>query len=94
LTACSTDRLSNIPGNATLASSGDERVSYTVPSDGTVWVYDSTNDKIDYSGPVAMNQSIVVEPTNHQVLVDGRVVNDKLTRDAQHRVYFLAGSTN
>src|SRR5277367_3816263 len=77
LTACEQDRVNNIPGGATLMSSGNSSLTYTAQTDGTVWVYDVNDDRIDYSGPIMANQSIVVNSTNNQILLDGRIVSDK-----------------
>jgi hypothetical protein len=86
---CQTDRVNNIPPSAMLASSGNAQLTYTAQSDGTVWVYDVNNDRIDYSGPLMANQSIVVDSTTRQITVDGRIVSDKtLNSGAQHRIYF------
>ncbi len=88
---CQEDRVNNIPGGATLSTSGNAQLTYTAAVDGTVWVYDVNNDRIDYSGPLMANQSIAVNPDTKQVIVDARVVSDKtMSSGAQHRIYFLA----
>ena len=90
---CSEDRVNNIPAGATMSSSGNAQITYTAAMDGTVWVYDVNNDRIDYSGPLASNQSLVVNPDTKQITIDGRVVSDKaMNAGAQHRVYFLANT--
>jgi hypothetical protein len=89
LGGCATDAFSNIPGNATVASSGNDHLSYTAPSFGRIWVYDATNDRIDYSGPISMNQAVKVDPGSNTIRIDDRVVADKLTQGAQHRIYFV-----
>ncbi|HEX4053276.1 MAG TPA: hypothetical protein VHX86_03335 [Tepidisphaeraceae bacterium] len=88
---CAMDQLSNIPADATITSSGNEHLSYMAPSGGRIWVYDVTNDRIDYSGPVSMNDSIVVDPHDRSVTINGRTVNDKVSAGAQHRIYFVSG---
>jgi hypothetical protein len=89
LCACEQDRQNNIPAAATLMTSGNSNLSYTAQSDGTVWVYDVNDDRIDYSGQLMANQSIVINPQTNQIIVDGRVVMDKnLNTSAQHRIYF------
>ena len=88
---CQEDRINNIPSNATVAASGDSHLTYAPTVDGTVWVYDVNNDRIDYSGPLMANQSLVINPDTKQILVDARVVSDKtLSSGDQHRIYFLA----
>jgi len=90
---CQEDRVNNIPAGATLSSSGNAQITYTATMDGTVWVYDVNNDRIDYSGPLLSNQSLVVNPDTKQITIDSRVVSDKaMNAGAQHRVYFLANT--
>lgn len=84
-----TDAFSNIPGNATIASSGNDHLSYTAPSYGRIWVYDATNDRIDYSGPIAMNERVKVDPGSNSITINGRVVADTLAPGVQHRIYFV-----
>ena len=89
LVACEQDRQNNIPGGATMTTSGNSNLTYTAQNDGMVWVYDVNDDRIDYSGQIIANQSIVVNAQNNQILVDGRIVSDKtLNQNAVHRIYF------
>ena len=86
---CQEDRINNIPPGATLSSSGNSQLTYTSSSDGTVWVYDVNNDRIDYSGTLLAGQSVVVNPDTRQITVDARIVSDKaMNQGAQHRIYF------
>jgi hypothetical protein len=89
LNGCATDPLNNIPANATVASSGNDHLSYTASSDGRIWVYDVTNDRIDYSGPLSMNEAVTVDPNLRSITINGRVVSDTLKPGAQHRIYFV-----
>jgi hypothetical protein len=88
LGGCVTNALSNIPGNATIASSGNDHLSYTAAAYGRIWVYDVTNDRIDYSGPLRTNEAVTVDPSSNSVTINGRIVSDKLAQGAQHRIYF------
>jgi hypothetical protein len=91
LVACEQDRVTNVPAGATVMTSGNANLTFTAPSDGTVWVYDQNDDRIDYSGQIRASQSLTLDPQSSQILIDGRVVNDKtLNQNAQHRVYFQA----
>ena len=73
LGACEQDRMNNVPAGATMTTSGNANLSYTAQYDGTVWVYDVNDDRIDYSGQLNANQSITVNSSNNQIQVDGRV---------------------
>jgi hypothetical protein len=91
LSGCQDDRINNIPSNATVAASGDSHLTYTPTTDGTVWVYDVNDDRIDYSGSLMANQSLVINPDTKQILIDARVVSDKtMSAGDQHRIYFIA----
>ena len=92
LGGCAMDQMSNIPANATMASSGDDRLAFTAPSDGTVWIYDVSRDRIVYSGQVWMNQTVSVNPDNSTINIGGRVVMDTLPPNAHRRIYFAANA--
>ena len=94
MSGCAVDSMMNIPPNATVASSGNDHLSYTAPSHGRIWIYDVTNDRIDYSGPLATNQAVTVDPNTNSVTIDGRVVSDTLRPGAQHRIYFVAAQNS
>jgi hypothetical protein len=93
-TGCATDPLNSIPSNATIASSGNDQLTYTAPTYGRIWVFDVTNDRIDYSGPLRANEGVTVDPKNNSVTINGRVVVDTLVQGAQHRVYFAPSLDN
>jgi hypothetical protein len=93
-TSCASDPMSNIPPNATIASSGNDQLTYTAPTYGRIWVYDVTNDRIDYSGPLRANEAVTVDPKNNTVTINGRIVSDTLVQGAQHRVYFVSALDN
>ena len=44
ISGCATDPMNNIPSNATIASSGNDHLTYTAPTYGRIWVYDVTKD--------------------------------------------------
>jgi hypothetical protein len=73
----SDDRRTEIPTNATLATSGNSKLSYAAPTDGTIWVYDVNKDAILYSGPVARGDAVVVDPDLNLITVGGHTVAEK-----------------
>ena len=90
---CEQDRMNNVPAGATLSTSGNSQLTFTATTDGTIWVYDVNSDRIDYSGPIAANQSVTLDPNTRQITMDGRIVSDKaMNSGAQHRIYFLANT--
>jgi ABC-type Fe3+-hydroxamate transport system substrate-binding protein len=85
----SDDRRSEVPTNATLATSGNSKLSYTAATDGTVWVYDVHNDRIVYSGPIMRGDSVVVDPDRNTVTIGGRTVAERsLAPGTMTRVFF------
>jgi hypothetical protein len=93
LSGCMENRRSEIPNSATLASSGNTRVTYTAPQAGTIWIYDAQNDKIDYSGPIDMNQSVVIDPPTRQITIEGRIVSDQvISAGDEHRIFYRPNS--
>ena len=89
LAGCESDRMANIPPGAAVMASGNSQVTYTATQPGTFWVYDVNNDRIVYSGSLAGNQNVLVDPSANQITVDGRVVFDKgLNGGDQLRIYF------
>jgi hypothetical protein len=54
-----------------------------------IWVYDVTNDRIDYSGPLPMNQLVTVDPGTNSITINGHIVSDTLQPGTQHRIYFV-----
>ncbi len=90
LAGCMEDRRADIPSNAIQASSGNSKLTYTPSQDGTVWVFDKTNNRIDYSGPVMAGAAVTVDPDSNVVTVNGRtVMNGSLARGADHTVFFM-----
>lgn len=92
---CMSERPPDIPANAQIASSGNDRLTYTAPTDGRIWVFDTANDRIDYAGPVHANQSLVVDPKANQITIDGQVREEKtLASGAEHKIFFQPGESN
>jgi hypothetical protein len=94
LAACQddpTDR--NIPTAAGLVTSGNSNLAYTTQYDGMVWVYEAKDNHLVYSGPVLTNQSVIVNTDSNEILINGRVVAEKiLDKSSQHRIYFQQGT--
>jgi hypothetical protein len=89
LAGCESDRVANIPPGASVMSSGNQQLTYSATQTGTIWVYDVNSDRIIYSGGLAGNQSVSVDPVANQITVDGRIVFEKgLNNGDQVRIYF------
>lgn len=88
---CSSEpRAEQVPPNAQLLVQGDQQLAYTAPSDGTVYIYDSTSETLVYSGEVQKGQSISIDPDDDKVMVDGRLAVEKdIHAGNRHRIYFV-----
>lgn len=95
LGGCATNPRANIPANASNVASGNDRLSYTPASDGRVWIYDKTNDRIIYSGKVGYNQTVVVDPDQNEVRINDHVAaQNTLTKGSTFVIYFVAGDNS
>jgi hypothetical protein len=91
LAGCAVERPPEVPANAIVATSGQDHLSYSVSSHGTIWVYDVNGNKILYSGKVDDGQVVVVDTTAHDITIDGRVVvNKDVDHGPTYRVFFQA----
>lgn len=86
---CSHERHEEIPTTAMMAVEGDERLSYTAPHDGKVYVYDVNDDRMLYSGDVKEGDAVTVDPEKSLILIEGRTAMEDGVRDGhRHRVFF------
>lgn len=92
LGGCATvERHPVIPAHALMAAEGDERLAYNPSEDGTVYVYDVTDEKLVYSGDVKQDQIVVVDPGDNRVSVDERTVSEQdMDAGNVHRIFFAA----
>jgi hypothetical protein len=78
-----------ISENAQLVAEGNDRISYTAPRDGVVWVFNRLNGNMEYAARVAQNDEVVVDPTRDCITLNGRVVNNKpMTTLDEKRIFF------
>lgn len=86
---CAANNGPMVPSGAMQMASGDRNVAFTAPHDGTVYLRDDGDNKILYSGDVQKDQSIHYDPNAQQVVVDGRVVADKVPGGTRgHSLFF------
>lgn len=86
---CANQRHDEIPASATMAVEGDERLTYLAPYDGKVFVYDTNDERLVYSGDVEKGDEIMVDPDNESLMVDGRTAMEDGLRDGhRHQIFF------
>ncbi len=79
-----------VPANARLLVEGDRMLNYSAPSDGEVYVYDSSDRKLLYSGQVQKGQSVSIDPDDDKIMIDNKLALEKdIHAGNRHRIYFV-----
>jgi hypothetical protein len=87
--ASSDEHPNDIPLNAQAIGTGREKVAYTAPKDGMVYVRDMTDKKNIYVGKMDKGQMIAVDAKQNQVMIDSQVVSKSdLVNDHKYTIYF------
>lgn len=83
------DRRAEIPSGAQIVAEGSNRISYTAPRDGMIWIFNQGNSNMEYAGRVRRGDEMVLDPSRDAILLNGVNVNDKpLTSLDQKRIFF------
>lgn len=90
LLGCTPQHPAEVPGSASLVASGDREVEYTTPSRGMVYLYDSNNHRLVWSGEVDQGKTIKVERPSNRVTVSGMPVVTKLQPFHMEEIYFTS----
>ena len=79
-----------IPSRATRVAEGkDQRIIYTAPEDGTLYVYDTKDRKLLFSGPLYRNEEFTMVPDGNVINVNGRRAGTyNLHTDRRYELYF------
>ena len=86
---CAAERHTEIPASAIVVTEGNKTLSYTAPSAGRAYVFDSQHDRMIYSGDLERGQSVTVDIEKDKVTVDGRTVFEKgLHKGESHKIFF------
>ncbi len=86
---CSHERHEEVPASAMMTAEGDERLSAIAPDDGRVFVVDTNDDEIIYSGSVEKGDEISLNPEDNRLMVAGRTALEKrIDRGHRHRIFF------
>lgn len=85
------ERPAQVPVAASLKGEGKDRVEYTADRDGSVWVTDADTKQVVYMGRMSRGQTLVIEPKDNRLAVNGQPVYSGNLPNHDHRVFFLAG---
>jgi hypothetical protein len=83
------DARNDVPAGTTLMKEGHEPLLFQAPSDGTVTVYNSSDNRLVYSGSIRAGQTVHVDADHDFVTVDGKkVVDMKMDDFDNHQILF------
>ena len=92
---CSSEpKAEQVPPGAQLLLQGDRQLAYTAQRDGTVFVYDASDETLLYSGQIEKGQTIAIDPDEDKIMLDNRLVLEKdIHAGNRHRIYFQEDRT-
>jgi len=91
LCGCAADRPGDVPAGADSQIEGSQRLVYTAPSSGQIWVTDVDSNSVVYAGRVFRGDEIAVDPDNNRVTKAGQVVATHDIGHSSHKIYFEPG---
>ena len=89
---CTPDHPQEVPAGAKLVSEGDRDVLFTTPSKGTVYIYDQQSSRLVWTGDVGAGKQVKVDRPSNRVLVDDKLVVNKLEPYHNEQVFFQPAS--
>ena len=91
---CTPDRPPDVPGNALEGSIGNGLVTFTAPSDGTVYIDDIDTQKLVYQGAVNKGDEVRIDTDNNKINIAGRTVTENtMNTGSKHGIYFTPASS-
>src|SRR5688572_25081569 len=85
----------DIPEEAILRTEGQQNVSFMAPSEGMVYVYDSSSNRLVYSGRMEEGSTIRVDPDNGRIMLGSQLASEKsIIRGNNFRIYFEPDTTH
>lgn len=80
----------DMPGNAQLLTQGQENVSATAPSAGTLYVYDDSSNKNIYTTRVIKGDNVSLDAQTNKVKFNNNtaIENKNLSRSHNYQIYF------
>lgn len=89
------DRPRRIPRNADIVRDGVDKLKWTADLDGEIYVYDTRDERVVYTGAIRRNQELVVAPGDDKIYIAEKVVfSEDLRRDARHQIYFARSGSS
>ena len=83
------ERPTAIPSDAVVSSTGTATLMFTPVTDGRVYIFDRTADKLLYDGVVRRGETVQVDSPHNKILVAGRVVSDRDLKPGHDKEIFF-----
>jgi len=84
-------RPKTVPMSASLVGEGRDRVEYTAPADGDVWIVNTDRNELTYSGRVMYGERVMVDPKHDQLSIGSRsgLVDRANLPDDNYRIFYM-----
>jgi hypothetical protein len=93
LAACAANRPMGVPSSATIIDSGSDYLAMGSPAPGKVWVVEpERDDRVVYTGTLARNWGIAVDPDAGAITVNGKTVSQGLAPGVKREIFFLSSA--
>ena len=87
LVSCA-ERSHDIPEDAVILREGKHSLSATAIRAGTVYVYDDSAHKLLYSGSVARDDNVMIDPTADRITINGKTVaQSEIDNDHKFKIF-------
>lgn len=78
-----------VPRTARLVDREFDEMTFRAPDDGTMWVVESTNDRVIYTDRVRRGDEFRLEPDRNRATLNGRTVVERDVKSGiRHRIFF------
>ena len=82
-------RPTGVPSDAVVSGTGTATLMFTPVTDGRVYIYDRTAEKVLYEGVVRRGEQVQVDSKENRILVAGRVASDRDLKPGHDKeIYF------
>jgi hypothetical protein len=80
-----------VPAYANEVKSGNGPLDYKAPEDGRIFLADTTDNVVLYSGQISKDQTFALDPEARRATIDGKYVfTREIYPSHSHKLYFTA----
>jgi len=81
-------RTQGVPMTALIGGEGKDRVEYTAPRDGFIWITDEDQQRVLYSGPATRGDVFTIDPQKNLLALNGQPLAKPDLNHNNHRIFF------